>query len=355
MFYPLMLAIFLPLFIFARQIETFYGPVEVEEQVLLELIDCPAFIRLKDVRQYGVSYYTSYNEEFNRYDHSIGVFALLRKQNLSLEEQIAGLLHDVSHTVFSHVGDWIFKQQHEDQDYQGSIHDKFLEKSGIASILSKHGISVHEVMPKHHLFPALECPLPDLCADRIDYNIQGAFHQGFITQEEAIEIFHSLQFLENHWISTRADLMKKLMDFSLYMTKNCWGDPVCHFASTWLANALLKALEIGAVSLDDIHFGKDQEIYDLLLRQKDPFIQEQMYKISHYQEFFHICGPLEIGDLKIKNKFRGINPMIKLENQIARLTELDQEARKNYEETKELIASGWQIKLIENQPTPIFS
>src|SRR5690554_5599914 len=104
----LILLFLIPSLIWGEKIETFYGLIDVEEPLLLELIEHPAFQRLKGVHQYGVSYYTTHKEEYTRYDHSLGVFALLRAKGSPLKEQVAGLLHDVSHTAFSHVGDWIF-------------------------------------------------------------------------------------------------------------------------------------------------------------------------------------------------------------------------------------------------------
>ena len=71
--------------LYSRQIDTFYGSIEVQEPVLLEIIDSPIFQRLKNIHQYGISYYnTIYREEYNRYDHSIGVFAILRANNSSI-------------------------------------------------------------------------------------------------------------------------------------------------------------------------------------------------------------------------------------------------------------------------------
>lgn len=55
------------------------------------------------------------------YDHSMGVFVILRARGAPLEEQIAGLLHDVSHTAFSHVGDWVYGKENQDKDYQNDV------------------------------------------------------------------------------------------------------------------------------------------------------------------------------------------------------------------------------------------
>jgi HD superfamily phosphohydrolase len=108
-------------------VQTFYGPIEVKEPVLLELIHSAPMQRLKQVHQYGVAYYTkTHPEEYNRFDHSLGVFAILRIKGASLVEQIAGLLHDISHSAFSHVGDWVYAKENQENDYHSSVHEGFV-------------------------------------------------------------------------------------------------------------------------------------------------------------------------------------------------------------------------------------
>lgn len=194
--------------LFADKVCTFYGEIDVEEPLILELIGAPAFQRLKAIHQYGIAYYTTHPEEYNRFDHSLGVFALLRKSSAPFPEQIAGLLHDASHTVFSHVGDFVF-QDHEGEDYQTSIHAWHLTESGLSSILQKYGYAIEDLLPHHPEFTRLEQKLPNLSADRIDYNIQGAYFQGFLTKQETIELFEDLEFIQGKWVTTRQDLAKK--------------------------------------------------------------------------------------------------------------------------------------------------
>jgi len=335
----------LPHILWARQIETFYGPIEVEEPVLLELIDSPIFQRLKSIHQYGVAYYTTHREEYNRYDHSIGVFAILRANNASLEEQIAGLLHDVSHTAFSHVGDWVFGREHQDKDYQNAIHPLFLEESGLAAILNKYHLTTQQVLPREELFAALENALPNLCADRIDYNIQGAYYQGFITHEEALSIFEDLHFINNRWVSSNVALMRKLTQFSLFMTEDCWGSATNYITSRWLADAILKAIELGCISHTEFHYGTDQEIWDKLLLQKDPVIQRKMEMIRTPQEHFSLVDAYSDADYIVKPKFRGINPWVLSESKWMRLTEIDATLAEEYEEVRQRVRKGWLIKI----------
>lgn len=326
----------------AREVETFYGALEVEEAVLLELIDSAPFQRLREIHQYGVAYYTTHREEFTRYDHCLGVFALLRRKGLSLEEQIAGLLHDVSHTVFSHVGDWIFGKQHQEKDYQDSIHLTFLKKSGIGAILQKYGIEAEQVLPE--LFPALECRRPNLCADRIDYNIQGAYLRGFITYAEALALVDDLQFLDGIWVGTQPEWMAKLCRFPLFMTLDCWASPTTEVISRWLAEAILRGVALGFVSDEELHFGTDLAVWNKLLGTADFFIQERMQRVQHAEAYYALVDPGE-ADLLVKVKFHGVDPWIQTAQGLARLTALNPQFCAEYKCVKEQTEKGWAIRL----------
>ncbi|HSX37752.1 MAG TPA: HD domain-containing protein [Chlamydiales bacterium] len=327
----------------AETIETFYGPLEVEEPVLLELIRSPAMQRLKGIHQYGVAYYTTHREEFYRYDHSIGVFAVLRTHGAGLKEQIAGLLHDVSHTVFSHVGDWIFGKEYQENDYQNSTHRNYLISSGVDEILLKYGIGIDEVSPKNREFMRLEQPLPNLCADRIDYNLQGAFYQGFLSREEARELFDDLQFVEGRWVTRREDLAKKISQFALFMTEDCWGNALNYANSKWLADAILRGIEIGLLSWKEIHFGLDQEVWDKLAMSGDEVIEERMRRLTNPEGYFWMGA--DDSDLRVPFRCRGIDPWIWREGDVERLSAMDLEYAAELRMVKERAAIGWSIRL----------
>lgn len=330
--------------VFAEKIETFYGPIEVEEPILLELIHSPGMQRLKSIHQYGVAYYTTHREEYNRFDHSMGVFALLKAKGASLEEQISGLLHDISHTTFSHVGDWVFGKEYQEEDYQSSIHRLYLAISGTEAILNKYGYTIEQVLPKREKFVMLEQPLPNLCADRIDYNIQGAYFQKFLTKKEALELFKDLTFKEGKWITSRKDLAEKLMRFSLYMTENCWGSPVNYATSRWLADAILQGLKIGLISWHTFHFGIDQSIWDKLKASTDPIIQERMERLTHPQDYCQLVDPTE-ADIQVRFRCRGIDPWIVHQGKIVRLTSIQTELAQALEKTQKKAKLGWPLKL----------
>ena len=85
-----------------------YGTYKITSPVIIKLLKSSPVQRLKKIAQFGVPDQLYHLKGYSRYDHSVGVFLLLRKLEASELEQIAGLLHDVSHTAFSHVIDYVY-------------------------------------------------------------------------------------------------------------------------------------------------------------------------------------------------------------------------------------------------------
>lgn len=63
---------------------------------------------------------------------------LVNKLGGSLKEQVAALLHDVSHTTFSHVIDYVLG--HKEENYHEMIYEQIVAKSSIPEILAKAGL-----------------------------------------------------------------------------------------------------------------------------------------------------------------------------------------------------------------------
>ena len=84
---------------------------KLSKPVLLELFDSKAIGRLRGVLQHGVTAVLGITKPITRFEHSVGVMLLVRRTGGGLREQVAAMLHDVSHTAFSHVIDHVFHDQ----------------------------------------------------------------------------------------------------------------------------------------------------------------------------------------------------------------------------------------------------
>ncbi len=117
-----------------------YSKFEITFPVVLELINTPAFQRIKNVSQFGIPDRYFYLNGFSRYDHCLGVNIFLNKLGAPEEEQVAGLLHDISHTAFSHLIDWVVGDNQR-EDYQDKRHLLVLKEKEISEILEKYGFN----------------------------------------------------------------------------------------------------------------------------------------------------------------------------------------------------------------------
>src|ERR1700733_6161088 len=91
--------------------DSIYGRETIVDPVLLDLLDSTAVRRLRGVLQHGVTALLEITKPITRFEHSVGVMLLVRRAGGDLKEQVAALLHDVSHTAFSHVIDHVFHDQ----------------------------------------------------------------------------------------------------------------------------------------------------------------------------------------------------------------------------------------------------
>lgn len=130
-------------------------------------------------------------------------------------EQVAGLLHDISHTAFSHVGDYVFDVIEE--NYHEQVFEDVLRSSDIPEILSWHGYHIDQII--NGTFNILEQAVPRLCADRLDYTLRDSYHAGLVSRKEVKEFIKHLSVedgiivIENaekaEWIN---NLYRKLID-----------------------------------------------------------------------------------------------------------------------------------------------
>lgn len=305
----------------AKSFDTVYGELIIDDPLVLEIIESQPFQRLKSIHQYGFTAKLVPTESYTRYEHSLGVYAILKMFGAPREEQIAGLLHDISHTVFSHAADYVFPQKSEFRAYQDENHFWFLEKSGIKEILEKHHYTLNDVHHENRAFQALKCPLPFLSADRIDYNLQGGLLRGLISQEELDDVLRNLHLINGSWLLTSEKAALTIAKASLIMTETLWGSLWESVINRIGAKAIHRAFETGLISHEEFHFSTDDLIWQKLQNSDDEIIAFLIHKMNNAENFYKIVETNE--DLIIKEKFRGLDPLILSNGQIFKLSDIN--------------------------------
>ena len=299
-------------------VDSIYGEFRVEP-ILEELIQTKAVQRLKRVHQGGASYLINPHWNVTRYEHSIGVMLLIRKLGGSLEEQIVGLLHDVSHTAFSHVVDFALKNT--DEDYHELIYKDVIERSEIPKILMAHGYEV-EMLYDHSKWTILEQALPHLCADRVDYTIRDMYRYGYVDKSEVLNFLNEVTVVRGEIVLTSLKAAQWFVRTYYQEVIDFFYDPRNIYAYDCLAKALAKSLALGELTLD--HFLEDDETVLNLMKQSlsvevktliEAITQDVTFEVNEHDY-----------DLHLKAKVRLIDPTVVMGGSLYKTSELSHEA-----------------------------
>ncbi|MGK0554748.1 HD domain-containing protein [Macrococcus capreoli] len=165
--------------------------VHVRDQLIWDLIKTKEFQRLRRIKQLGTLYLSFHTAEHSRFNHSLGVYEIVRRM---IDEIFTGrahwndkdrplalcaaLLHDLGHGPFSHCFEKIFNTDHELYTQQIILGDT--EVNQILSRVSKDfPKEVADVINKtHHNKIVISMISSQIDADRMDYLQRDAFYTG---------------------------------------------------------------------------------------------------------------------------------------------------------------------------------
>ena len=319
-------------------VDRIYGQLEIEG-VLEELILSKPIQRLKGIHQGGASYLVNRQWNITRYEHSIGVMLLIRRLGGSLEEQIAGLLHDVSHTAFSHVIDFVLDNKAE--DYHEEIFMEVIKNSEIPTILLKYDYDYAQFlnMSKWQL---LEQPAPELCADRVDYTLRDMYAYGQTNLEDIQKFLKDIIIYQGRMYLRSIESAEWFVKTYYQEVLDFFMDPLNIYAYDKLAQTLKLALDKKIITLADF-LKEDNELIELMNSSKDRHVQSLLKQL-------HPNIKVRVGqgefDIHQKNKTRIIGPLIYLNNRLIRASALSEDIRKMNAAAEEKFQQGVFVKFL---------
>ncbi|KAI1376201.1 hypothetical protein F4677DRAFT_419172 [Hypoxylon crocopeplum] len=261
-----------------------YGSHTISDPILNELLRSPALARLIGVRQHGISAFLNFTPPITRFEHSVGAFLLVRLVGGCIEEQVAALLHDVSHTAMSHVVDFALSEPGD-----GSFHEvhkmRFVNTTQIPDILTTHGFGDLKPLDEE-MYPLVEQPAPHLCADRLDYGLRDAVGFGNLSLEDAQRTIASLKAFPNTTSSHRL-LVLQDQDVALtlargYMTcdRDVWGNPAHGNLYTRTAELMRSSIRSGGVGEEELWTLSDKEFWTKMREVLDSHGRQAMERLE---------------------------------------------------------------------------
>ncbi|MDE7550275.1 HD domain-containing protein [Bacillus tropicus] len=321
--------------------DVLYGEFEVDP-VVEELIVSKSVQRLKGIHQNGASYLINENWNVTRFDHSVGVMLLIKKLGGSVEEQIAGLLHDVSHTAFSHVIDYVFDNSNE--SYHEEIFSSVVKNSEIPAILAKYGYNYEDILLDDSKWTLLERSAPELCADRVDYTLRDMYTYGYISLEEV----HS--FLEDV-IAVEGKMVLQSIEMADWFTETYYKEvidffmkPMNIYGNDMLAKTLKLAIHKKIIQADDFLL-EDDELILKLKQCSDPEVHALVSKVHPNVKVKEDRNDF---DLQQKNKVRLIDPPLLHDGEVIHSSVVSENIRKMSEVAYEKAVRGMYVKVISD-------
>ena len=289
-----------------KYVDKIYGAFEFTG-VIEQLIKTSIFQRLKKVHQAGAISFFQPKINHTRFDHSIGVMLLIKKLGGNMEEQIAGLLHDISHTAFSHLIDYVLDI--EEEDYHEKRFEEVLRNEELGKVLQENGFEWSQFVDLAQ-YQILEYPLPNLSADRIDYTLRDLYQIGVLAKEEIDWFLNGLQIFDNRIVLKSVEYGQWYQEKYHFLVEEYFEGKDNKEANLLMKRVVKKCLEEGIIEESDFYFD------DFYLIEKMEAKINLSKLIKELKEEGSSFGA-------VKTKKRSVNPEILVNNQVVKLSAIN--------------------------------
>lgn len=301
-------------------------------------INLPLLQRLKGIGLLcGTDWTALYKNRlyYSRLDHSKGVALIIWHFTHDKAQTIAGLLHDVSTPVFSHVSDFRKGDALTQTATEAPNAAMIRNDAQLLKLLTNDGLTVEQV-EDYHQYPIADNEIPQLSADRLEYMYpSGMALDGSWTMEEIARTYNDISVLtdENGQMELGFNHLEIAEEYCEHF---CMIGHILQLNENKLTLHLLGqvmniAVSEGVLQEDDFMTLSESEIIKKIkqaglspLSQKLFNTFEKMTKIEHTNEALlendYFC-------INLKVKQRYINPLVKVDGKISRLYDVSKKGK----------------------------
>ncbi|WP_170008408.1 HD domain-containing protein [Bacillus fonticola] len=300
--------------------------IHVRDRVIWDLIGTREFQRLRRVKQLGTTYLTFHGAEHSRFNHSLGVYEIVRRivddvfrhrsewqESSRLLALCAALLHDLGHGPFSHSFEKVFNLDHEEFTQQMILGD-----TEVHAILKRVGKEfpkqVAEIIAKtSENKQVVSLISSQIDADRMDYLQRDAYFTGVSYGHFDMERILRVMRPREDQVVIKQSGMHAVEDYIMSRYQMYWQvyfHPVTRSAEVILTKILHRAKDLYKQSypfrFEPTHFlslfDEDVSLEDYILldegivhfyfqmweKEDDPILQDLCRRFSNRQLFKYI-------------------------------------------------------------------
>ena len=320
-------------------------------EFLKKYIELPLLQRLKGIGLLcGTDWTPLYKNRFyySRLDHSIGVALIIWHFTQDKAQTIAGLLHDVSTPVFSHVSDFRKGDALTQTAIEAPNEKMIRNDKALLALLKEDGLTVDAVVD-YHKYPVADNEIPQLSADRLEYMYpSGMALDGSWTMEEIERTYNDISVLKNEddedelGFNTLAIAEEYCRHFCMigHILQLNENKLALHF----LGQIMNKAVTLGILQEKDFMTLSEREVMEKLEKGLESADGAEAALLHRYYKTFRTMKSIEHTEKKLpdneyfcislKVKQRFINPLVKDVKKAVRLSELSSSSHKIIEDFK---------------------
>lgn len=289
-----------------------------------------ALQRLTDISQScwtGYNQFLKYDISVSRLDHSVWVALIIWHFTHDIKQTLAWLFHDVSHTVFSHVGDFLLWDA-ENQESAEMYITKILQNDVvIMQELENLWIKLEEV-DDYTKYTIADNPGPKLSADRLEYSLWTPYAVGTRTLEEINTIFINLTVHKNEtWEDEIGFIDQQIaIDFALLSVENDESIYSSYESTVWqsfLAFILDNMIKENLLRMDELYTLQEKDVIERLKaspktkEMREFFVKLNTYKIDRYPR------KRDLFTCSSKSKKRRIDPLTQTQDWLQRVSAIN--------------------------------
>ena len=239
------------------------------------LVDTPAYQRLRWIKQLGPGNLVYPGANHTRHEHCMGTSHVVNKISdiVGLEEDekaicaAAGLLHDLGHTPFSHLGDEV--DGVEDHVIRTT---RIISESNISDILNENGIDykeVNQIVKGEHKLGSLVAG--DLDGDRLDYLVRDAHYTGVKTGVDTSRLIATMSIKDGGLVIKEGGLpaVESLLTTRSIMYPTVYFHSFSRGAELMLARAADKAISSEDFTVEEFENFTDHQFLSRLSMSND--------------------------------------------------------------------------------------
>ncbi len=289
---------------------------EISDKKVIQIIKHPAMQRIKKIWISTYGYLFELKRNATRYDHCIGVYLLLKHFGAKKEEQLAGLIHDVSHTALSHVSTYAFLGKFTGHEFHELQHKKFYVSSGLHKLVKNLGYDP-DLLLEEARFTLLENTLPDICADRLDYALRDGLHLQILSRQQVKQVLDGLIIYKNEFVFSNIE-SAFIYSFNFFLLNLMYYGSAteAHFNNDF--GNLVKYAVKNKVLKEKDWFTDDVYLTNKLKKSKNKKVQTWL---SKYNNKMAVYEDKDNPDEVYPKKIRIVDPKILIKGSLNRLSD----------------------------------